>query len=347
MPSLGSNPTVSLDPAAPVVWTKERGKFHTKIDLPPTSTSTTEYELPTNTPDPVIPFDGAQRIMAVADVDPLNDMGGACVNFEFPDKTVIKMQMKIDHTPHLPQSPFTCRRAFPHGGINICNHKQLNKLNDLDKKEGCYKAVSKEYCGLDDRGVWRCVPLPVGAVCHPVLLHVTCKTDPNGNFVCMKGRLCVRGDRMLPDRDFGLCYAPAAQLRTARCEIARCVAKDYNCKAIDVSQASTFGYPDRRTYIGCPPGRIPPPAPRLTCPLKPTGDGPLFTADESESSWHSKRYDTTAATGRMAMELVRNPYGVPSAPRRWHMEIHNMFLYGKALSLPRQTRASSSKETFG
>jgi hypothetical protein len=24
--------------------------------------------------------------------------------------------------------------------------------------------------------------------------------------------------------------------------------------------------------------------------------------------------------------LVRNLYGVPSAPRRWHMEIHNMFL---------------------
>jgi hypothetical protein len=34
----------------------------------------------------------------------------------------------------------------------------------------------------------------------------------------------------------------------------------------------------------------------------------------------------TAASGRMAMELVRNLYGVPSAPRRWHMEIHNMFL---------------------
>jgi hypothetical protein len=28
----------------------------------------------------------------------------------------------------------------------------------------------------------------------------------------------------------------------------------------------------------------------------------------------------------MVMELVRNLYGVPSAPRRWHMEIHNMFL---------------------
>jgi hypothetical protein len=85
IPPLGTNPTVSPDPEAPVVWTKERSKFHTKIGLPPTFT--TEYELPTNTPDPVIPFDGAQRIMAVADVDPLNEMGGACVNFEFPDKT--------------------------------------------------------------------------------------------------------------------------------------------------------------------------------------------------------------------------------------------------------------------
>ena len=182
--------------------------------------------------------------------------------------------------------------------------------------------MAKEYCGLDGRGVWRCAPLPTGAVCHPVLHHVTCYVQSGSQRqlrVRMKGRLCVRGDRMLPDRDFGLCYAPTAQLRTARCEIARCVAKDCQCKAIDVSQAFTFGYLDRRTYIECPPGYTPPPAPRLTCPLRPAGDGPLFAADESESSWYSRRYDTTAATGRMAMELVRNLYGVPSAPRRWHI----------------------------
>jgi hypothetical protein len=82
--------------------------------------------------------------MVVADVDPLIELGGACVNFEFPDKTVIRMQMQIDHTPHLPQSPFTCRRAFPHGGMNICNHTQLNKLDDLDEKEECCKAT--RYC---------------------------------------------------------------------------------------------------------------------------------------------------------------------------------------------------------
>jgi hypothetical protein len=77
LPPLGANPTASPDPGAPVVWTKERGKFHTQIDLPPAFT--TEYELPTCTPDPVIPFDGAQRIIAVADVDPLIEMGGACI----------------------------------------------------------------------------------------------------------------------------------------------------------------------------------------------------------------------------------------------------------------------------
>jgi hypothetical protein len=120
IPSLGANPTASPDPNpnAPVVWTKERGKFHTKIDLCIPPTFTTEYELPTNTPDPVIPFDGAQRIMAVADVDPLNEMGGACVNFEFPDKTVIKMQMQIDHTPHL-RSPRSRAGEPPHTAASI------------------------------------------------------------------------------------------------------------------------------------------------------------------------------------------------------------------------------------
>jgi hypothetical protein len=37
--SLGTNPTVSPDPDAPMVWTKERGKKYTKIDLPPTYTT--------------------------------------------------------------------------------------------------------------------------------------------------------------------------------------------------------------------------------------------------------------------------------------------------------------------
>ena len=98
---------------------------------------------------------------------------------------------------------------------------------------------------------------------------------------------------MLAGRDHGLVYAPTGQLRTARCEIAMCVAKNYCCKAIDVSQAFTFGFPDRRTFIDIPPGRVPP------------------------------RY---SSTGKWVMELVRNLYGVPSAPRRWHLEIHNLFL---------------------
>ena len=169
----------------------------------------------------------------------------------------------------------------------------MNKLDDIDRKQECYQALAKEYCGLDDRGLWRCVKLPPGAVCHPVLVHIKCKKDPNGNFICVKGRLCVRGDKMEPGRDFGLVYAPTGQLRTARCEIAMCIAKNYHCKAIDVSQAFTFGFPDRRTFIDIPPGRKPP---------------------------------TWSSTAKWVMELVRNLYGVPSAPRRWHIEIHNLFL---------------------
>ena len=188
----------------------------------------------------------------------------------------------------------------------------MNKLDDIDRKQECYQALAKEYCGLDDRGLWRCVKLPPGAVCHPVLVHIKCKKDPNGNFICVKGRLCVRGDKMEPGRDFGLVYAPTGQLRTARCEIAMCIAKNYHCKAIDVSQAFTFGFPDRRTFIDIPPGRKPP---------------------------------TWSSTAKWVMELVRNLYGVPSAPRRWHIEIHNLFLRHGFTPSPADPCLFSSKAT--
>ena len=249
----------------------------------------------------LIPDEAAQRIIAVADADPMIELGGAHVNFEFcdsdgrPTGEVEHRYFEIDRTPHAPQFTYSARRCIPHEGISICNHRSMNKLDDLERKRECYQALAKEYCGLDDRGLWRCVPLPTGAVCHPVLVHIKCKRDPNGNFICVKGRLCVRGDKMVSGRDHGLVYAPTAQLRTARCEIAMAVAKDYCCKAIDVSQAFTFGYPSRRTFIDIPPGRSPP------------------------SAW--------SQTGKWCMELVRNLYGVPDAPRRWHIEIHNEFLH--------------------
>ena len=149
-----------------------------------------------------------------------------------------------------------------------------------------------EYQSFDNRGLWKLAVLPPSAKEHRMMLLVKSKLRPDGTEEKVKCRGVVCGNEYRKGIDFDSnVYAPCPHLATARVMIAEAVQSGKCVKKYDVSQAFTFGQTDRRCFIKSPPGR-------------------------------KLHYDPDTGE-RMSYEILKNLYGSPSAPRRWHIELHN------------------------
>ena len=196
--------------------------------------------------------------------------------------------MERDFAPDSPVCFSTS--AIPPDGITIVTHSHMKRLDCLERREDVLQAIAKEYGSFDKRCVWRLVELPEGAKAHNMMLLITVKYLPNGQEEKVKARGCIMGNCMTAGVDYGPTFAPCAQLSCARVMLADAVQNNKCAKSCDVVQAFTFGTPDRPTFINCPPGR-------------------------------SRRFGPNGKP--LVYELVKNVYGTPSGPRRWHVEIHN------------------------
>ena len=85
-------------------------------------------------------------------------------------------------------------------------------------------------------------------------------------------------------------FAPCAQQATARLMALDALQHGKCLKSCDVKQAFTFGKAERRCFVKCPPGK-------------------------------KQSYDASGSP--LVYEIMKNLYGSPSGPKRWHVEIHN------------------------
>ena len=229
-----------------------------------------------------------------ADNDPMIDLGGWCVQLDFEDGESLRYEMVPDRRPH---DAVVFNTILSTNDTAFMSHKQLqaalSKGTDADREE-CLRAIEKEYNNFDKRCLWKCCPLPPGATLHRMILLGKVKNTAGGVKSCVKFRSVVDGAGYVPGRDCGFdTYAPCPQMVTARCMIHSAVVNDLELKSCDVAQAFTFGSADRRVFVKCPPGRK----------------------------------QTYGADGKpLCYEIVGNCYGSPSAPSRWHVEIHNSLI---------------------
>jgi hypothetical protein len=143
--------------------------------------------------------------------------------------------------------------------------------------------------------MWRLCELPDGATKKRMMLLVKAKLRPDGTEEKVKARAVLVGNSsFVPDVDYDAStFTPNAQTTTARVMCADAVQHSRCYKSCDVRQAFTFGEADRRVFVGCPPGR----------------------------------QTTFGPDGRpLVYEILKNCYGSPAAPKRWHVAIHNAMI---------------------
>ena len=65
------------------------------------------------------------------------------------------------------------------------------------------------------------------------------KYHADGSFDCAKSRVCVRGDLMIPERDFGEVHSPTSQLQSVKLIISECPSQEKIACTYDIRQAFT------------------------------------------------------------------------------------------------------------
>jgi hypothetical protein len=142
--------------------------------------------------------------------------------------------------------------------------------------------------------MWVAKPLPPGAAVHRMMLLGKLKMKPDGTYDKTKFRSVIMGADYVKGRDCGEnTYAPCPQMVSARAMVHDAVVNNKCLMSCDVKQAYSFGSADRRVFVHCPPGRR----------------------------------QTYGPDGKpLCYEIIGNCYGSPSAPSRWHVEIHNSMI---------------------
>jgi hypothetical protein len=240
--------------------------------------------------------DVERRIRINADTDPLFVRGSWAFNVQI-DGIDRYFEMCRDHAPHGPVPDAVCNKTFMLSSKEqvFMSHSQLKTLDSCERRQDILNAITTEYSQFDDRCMWRLCELPDGADKKRMMLLVKAKLRPDGTEEKVKARAVLLGNSsFVPDVDYDAnTFAPNAQTTTARVMCANAVQHDLNFKSCDVRQAFTFGEADRRVFVGCPPGR----------------------------------QTTYGPDGRpLVYEILKNCYGSPAAPKRWHIAIHNAMI---------------------
>ena len=127
-----------------------------------------------------------------------------------------------------------------------------------------------------------------------MMLLVKVKYKQDGTEEKVKARAVIMGNNYRPGIDFEQNnFAPCAHVTTVRMMVLCALQFGLQFKSFDVAQAFTMGQADRRCFIGTPPGR-------------------------------KTSYDKHG--NPLVFEILKNTYGSPAAPRRWHVEMHNSMI---------------------
>ena len=175
--------------------------------------------------------------------------------------------------------------------------KQVMRLPD--KPRQLYlTALNKEYMGLWDKGMFKLVKRSEanGKPILPTTTVFKMKFHADGSPDCAKARVCIRGDLMLPGRDFGATASPTAQCDSVKLVCSECPSQGKTCVTYDLSQAFTQAPAD-----------------------------PLYPTFIKQFPATKKVVD--ADTGQeLVMKLLFMLYGDPAAPMRFHLCLHSGYM---------------------
>ena len=138
--------------------------------------------------------------------------------------------------------------------------------------------------------------LHAGQKVFPTTTVFRFKFNADGKFDRSKSRVCVRGDLMIPDRDFGEVQSPTVLNNSVKLIISDCPSSGKIAVTSDIEQAFTYGRmdPTRPCYIKQFPGTE-----------------KVLDEDTGEE---------------LVMKLMYRLYGDPAAPRAFHAELHEAYL---------------------
>ena len=144
----------------------------------------------------------------------------------------------IDPPPQQPQMRRSTRlknpiqRFVPRHHTMFAQEQESEKAQDLSERcfdnpslaeakaradwHKWFEAIQLELNTLDEMNVFKAVPRPNDRNVLPGTWVLKRKRDENGRITKYKARLCVRGDRQVPDVDFSETFAPTATATTVR-----------------------------------------------------------------------------------------------------------------------------------
>ena len=178
------------------------------------------------------------------------------------------------------------------------NLKEVHRLPN-EQRLAVLTSLQKEYSGLWDRGMFcleKVSNLKPGQPVFPTTTVFTMKFLANGKFDRAKSRVCVRGDLMIPDRDFGEVQSPTVLCDSVKLMVSDCPVSSKVACTSDIQQAFTYGEmdPTRPMYIKQFPGTQ-----------------KILDEDTGEE---------------LVMKLLFRLYGDPAAPRAFHSKLHGAYM---------------------
>jgi len=233
-------------------------------------------------------------LLTLSDAAPLNDDPGHAVEIEWQNGETEDYLFMPNSSPH----------ACIHKCVLSPGEKPPRSLREVHRLSGparnkYLKALEKEYTGLWNRGMFRLVKrssLPPGTPVFPTTTVFRMKFFQDGTPDRAKARVCLRGDLMIPGRDYSDVRSPTTQNNSVKMMLADCPVSGKIACTFDIEQAFTYGKTD---------------------PLKPQyidqfpGTEKILDSDTGE---------------QMVQKLMYRLYGDPAAPKAFHAELHQAFM---------------------
>jgi len=231
-------------------------------------------------------------LMYASDAAPLNDDPQHNVAVEWDDGNTTIYDFVRDRSPH----------AFAVDSVGPLDKppRSLHEVHRLpENARNMYlRALEKEYNGLWQHGTFRLIKrsdVPQGSKVFPTTTVFKMKFHQDGSMDVAKARVCLRGDLMLPGRDFGDVRSPTTQNESVKLMLADCPISGKIACTFDIKQAFRYG---------------------LTDPTR-----PLFC---EQFPGTEKMVDEMTGE-ELVQQCINCLYGHPAAPKAFHAEMHKAF----------------------
>ena len=228
-------------------------------------------------------------LMYASDAAPLNNGPQHSAAVEWDEGNITNYDFVRDRSPH----------AFAVDSVGTLDKppRYLRKVHQLpEKARNMYlRAFEKEYNGLWQHGTFRLIKrsdVTEGSKVDSTTTVFKMKFHQDGSMDVAKARVCLRGDLMIPGRDFGDVRSPTTQNESVKLMLADCPISGKIACTFDIKQAFCYGLTD------------------LT--------RPLFC---EQFSGTEKMVDEM--TGKeLVQQCINCLYGHPEAPKAFYAEMH-------------------------